>query len=58
MTNGKKQLSANPLSNKRAKGSPPIPPALLLEPKSNLHPQTKPAVDPRWVIHVPIRKEP
>ena len=52
------QPLANTLSKKRAKASPPFPAALLLEPKSNLHPHAKPTVDPRWVTHTPIRKEP
>ena len=57
MKNGKK-LPPSEMPGRRHPKVPPIPPAMLAETKASLHASPKPAVESRWVTHVPIRKEP
>jgi hypothetical protein len=58
MKNGKKPLSSDLPSRSRPR-VPPIPSAVLAGPKANSQSSSKPAlVDSRWMMPLPIRKEP
>lgn len=57
MKNGKNRPATESFPKKNPK-LPPIPPAMVTAPKDIQHANTRRTVDPRWAVHISIRKEP